>query len=65
MLARLGEVLYWTGCAIAVVLVGFLLYLEWVEPHSDKKMFIAAFFGIPAAISWLIGRACLYVLAGR
>ena len=62
MLARLGNVLYWTGC-----LLGILLVVAAVALYSDAPMdrlHSAIYIGL-AVVVWLIGRACRYVLAGR
>ena len=60
LLARLGVVLYWLGCLVAVVLLiigGATLY-----DHDYRAAGFIVAFGVGF---WLIGRACLYVLAGR
>jgi hypothetical protein len=60
MLARLGQVLYWTACALAILMLaisaaGFyngIIGYPWI-------------FLIGALITFLIGRAILYILAGK
>lgn len=64
MAARLGNVLYWGLSALA----GVLLLIGLVAVYSsraDEQWFFAAFFGVPAVLLWLLGRACRYVLAAR
>jgi hypothetical protein len=58
MLARLGDVLYWAGCQLAVLLVAAatVLVLNLFE--------LLILIGL-AVIVWMISRACRYVLAGR
>jgi hypothetical protein len=65
MLARLGDELYWVGCAIAgcLVLIAFIAALNGHE--HDWGLIVGAFFLVAKVIAWLIGRACRYVLAGR
>ena len=63
MIGRLGQVLYWgfTGFgAILVLIAGLVLYMG----NSDAPV-VATVCAFAAGLSWLIGRACLYVLAGR
>ena len=62
MLARLGDVLYWAGCLLAVLLVAAAIAYYNFE---DIKLFeLLILIGL-AVIVWMIGRACRYVLAGR
>lgn len=66
MISRLGNVLYWTASGLAglTLLLGALLLLT--EPAMQRAPAgpLTA-FAIGAALLWLIGRACRYVLAGR
>lgn len=71
MLARLGDVLYWAGCILAVVPIGFVVCVMIADgglqspPQTLFELWpFAALLGI-SAVPWLIGRACRYVLAGR
>jgi hypothetical protein len=62
MLARLGNVLYWAGCLLAIpflVFAGVLFY--------DNRQDIVAWAGsiTIAVVLGLLGRACKYVLAGK
>jgi hypothetical protein len=68
MLARLGMVLYWCGlaiaslCEIAAVIV-FVIIIT--NNHSASEAWMGAiFFVIVGGLSWLVGRAAKYVLAG-
>jgi hypothetical protein len=65
VLARLGNVLYWTAAALSVliVVVGIPAALNEAPPKARWSV-IAVFFAIAGAV-WLAGRACRYVLAGR
>jgi hypothetical protein len=67
MLARLGDVLYWLGSGIAVVLIawGVILYAEDRGPWAWDWWVPYALLGVPAVVAWLIGRACRYVLGGK
>ncbi|KRR26468.1 hypothetical protein CQ14_02995 [Bradyrhizobium lablabi] len=59
MIERLGNVFYWTGCAIAA-LFGFFV-LEGLIMHGELIPGAA----VAAVFAWLVGRAFRYVLAGR
>jgi len=64
MAARLGEVLFWTGCIIATltVLTGAVLF------SGTRGADLLAYSGLTlsvAALVFLAGRAARYVLAGR
>jgi hypothetical protein len=56
-LARLGNVLYWLGCIVAVTLIGLAVWI-WVDAAQGA----AIVFGILGVIAWLIGRVCRYAL---
>ena len=62
MLARLGEVLYWVGCLLAVLLVAAAIAYYNFEYIKLAELLIL--IGL-AVIVWMISRACRYVLAGR
>lgn len=57
MIERLGQVIYWGFCGLAAV-CAVLVFV--VQPSKDGWLFAAA-----AVLSWLFGRAVLYVLAGK
>ena len=63
MLARLGEVVYWAGCGLAVIWIGMGLYASFDREHPRWEDFALA--GGGAVLIWLIGRATRYVLAGK
>ena len=65
MLARLGDVLYWLGCGVAVlfILAGVAMGTSDNNAGADVAPLVI-YFGGGAIISWLIGRACRYVLSG-
>lgn len=68
MAARLGNVLYWTGCILALLalIVGTLTAVGDTADPVDYRWYLFALFGAgPALALWLVGRACRYVLAGR
>lgn len=70
MAARLGIVLYWIGNIIAVLCLLVLAGLTALaatggSPDWVGAVILVAFYLLPlAAISYGIGRACRYVLAG-
>jgi hypothetical protein len=68
MLVRLGDVLYWLGCGIAVAVLAYgVLFVPWADlPQRGADWWIPyAVIGVPAVAAWLIGRACRYVLGGN
>jgi hypothetical protein len=62
MIARLGNVLYWIGCAAAVLWLALSLY-GVSSKHSVDAIYIIAVVG-PALVFWLAGRALRYILSG-
>jgi hypothetical protein len=64
MLARLGDVLYWAACGLAVL---FLLLSASVVVfgEGDSRTFGITWTAVLGVLVWLFGRACRYVLAGR
>ena len=64
MVARLGGVLYWLATSIAVLAFGGTFY-AWnygVVPNNTFGGWFLLFVGV---VTWLLGRALRYVLAGR
>jgi hypothetical protein len=65
MSARLGYVLYWAGNAVVLAWAMIMAFAWFVAvPEGDARLFAWVLL-IPTVIIWLIGRACLYVLAAR
>jgi hypothetical protein len=70
MAAGLGNVLFWVAKAIAILLLVIGALLGWTEfmepafgPYSDYGPM--ALLLVVALGTWMLGRACLYGLAGR
>ena len=63
MLARLGQVIYWAACGIAVVVVLFGIAMSFGD--NDDSLIIIVGSLVYAALVWLLGRAALYVSAGK
>jgi hypothetical protein len=61
-IVRLGNVIYWAATGIAGLIVAFSLY---VVIAGRPEPIMIGLFVTAAALAWLAGRACLYVLAGR
>ena len=63
MMERLGNVLYWTGCAAAAgfCALGVALPTYGVNERSEFLMI----FGAAGAACWLVGRAARYILSNR
>lgn len=62
MVERLGLVLYWLGCGLAVAT---LLFAAYVVNFGKAESFVIVFMIIFAALCWGVGRACKFVLTGR
>jgi len=70
IVARLGNVLYWIGCGLAVLMlagtlvaIGILITGYSAEPTESAAG--GVFLAIAAAACWGIGRGFRYVLAGK
>jgi hypothetical protein len=67
MIARLGNVLYWCGlaiaslCEIAAIAVLLIIITRKADPEA---WFAVAFFAAFGGCAWLVGRAAKYILAG-
>jgi hypothetical protein len=63
MIARLGQVLYWTGCIVAALILaaGFVLFSGTA---GGDLLFNASLTVVAATLTFLLGRAARYVLAG-
>ncbi len=65
MLVRLGNVIYWLGCAIAVILFIVAIFGAFAANESSaNRITIAVLSALAGLAAWVIGRACKYVLAG-
>ena len=64
MLARLGEVLYWTACGIGALLgmIGVYAFFNDNRPYSWAPLLIC---WVVAGLVWLVGRGARYVLAAK
>jgi uncharacterized BrkB/YihY/UPF0761 family membrane protein len=63
MAERLGHVLYWAGCVLAILVIAIGVLFSWGETEKIAwEMRVIA--SVIAVLFWLIGRACRYVLAG-
>lgn len=70
MLARLGMILYWVANIVAAFLalgtVAVLIMGTFdILGFKSENNVLEAFVFMPAVLIWLIGRACLYLLAGK
>ena len=63
MIVRIGNVLYWTGCVLAALIVVFGGLTAHNETYNPWGEFIV--FALVAAVVWVVGRGCRYILAGR
>lgn len=62
MIERLGNVLYWASCIVAVAVTGFFLIAALDVGFSWEGTMYAVLI---IAVCWLVGRALRYILAGR
>lgn len=62
MVERLGILLYWAGNIAAVLWAALFFFVAYISTSSSAAT-IAAIVG--AIAIWLIGRAALYLFAGR
>jgi hypothetical protein len=67
MAARLGQVLYWTGCGLAVLVLSIGAWAYFGMCRGDNCLYpYVAFVALPVAgVSWLVGLAARYILAGK
>ena len=63
MAAVLGDVLYWLATLIAGITIGVAFY-RWMYMPSDDPLEVWFLLAI-GVVTWLVGRALRYVLAGR
>jgi hypothetical protein len=65
MAARLGDVFYWLGCILAVLLLPLplLALIDFVNGHPQTVLH-PDYLIEAATASWLIGRTLRYILAG-
>ena len=63
MVARLGNVLYWAGCALAGLMVFLALGEAQAHWGSGASLWESQYL-IGAVLFWTVGRALRYILAG-
>lgn len=64
MAARLGRVIYWAACAVALLWIGVSILAG--SSRSVPNWWVDGSLGlIGAALIWITGRAVLYILAGK
>ena len=63
MATRLGNVLYWSACGIAGLLL-LASVLVAIYAGSEANVFLTL-GGIGSVLIWLIGRAAHYILSAR
>ena len=64
MAAQIGQVLYWIGCIIAVLLVLLSIFFALLAETNNGVVGALTAFIPYAVLAWVIGRACRYFLAG-
>lgn len=66
MISRLANVIYWGANTVAALLVGVAVYAILFGQLTDgDRVALPAIFAVSAVMVWIIGRASLYVMAGK
>jgi hypothetical protein len=60
---RLGLVIWWFTLALTVLIAALAVWIGWLMPRAEHALGIVLF--IVAVGAWALGRALLFVLAGR
>jgi hypothetical protein len=60
---RLGLVVWWFTLALTVLIAALAVWIGWLMPRAEPGLGIVLF--ILALGAWTLGRALLFVLAGR
>lgn len=63
MATRLGQVIYWIGCGVAAISAAMVAFV--LLAGNQNYINGVVLFSIVGGLSWLVGRASLYVLAGK
>ncbi len=65
MLARLGAVLYWLGCILAVMAIGIAVFFFLTEGMQSRDL--PEFVGLLAigCLFWLAGSAFRHIVSGK
>jgi len=63
VLSRLGDVLYWLCCVVAVVVFAWGALGEFGGSADAPYAFAMA--TVAAFALWIVGRACRYILSGK
>lgn len=64
MLERLGNVLYWLGMIVALLILS-LPFIALLNGRSDSFFVVLGFSTIAALLSYGIGWSLRYILSGR
>ena len=65
MLARLGQVIYWTACGLAALIVVIVAFNCRTIGGDINWWAVGAGVCIAGLVVWLLGRATLYVLSAK
>ena len=65
MVERLGNVLFWLGITISAIMLAMIAYAVANGATMGRDGGVLALFGGFALIPAAVGRALLYILAGR
>lgn len=65
MVERLGNVVFWLGMTITVIMFAMIGFAVFNGATLGRDGVALALFGGSALIPAIVGRAILYVLAGR
>jgi multisubunit Na+/H+ antiporter MnhG subunit len=65
MVARLGNALYWAGCVLAILIIGFGILAFFNDPIAARRPgLVMVVTATSSVVIWLVGRAIHYVLTG-
>jgi hypothetical protein len=64
LLSRLGDVLYWLCCVVALLVFAWGAWSEFGGTSADGP-YLFALASVAAFAIWIIGRACRYILSGK
>jgi len=72
MIARIGNVIYWTATGVAMLwglyvwfLAADIFFFHPTNRQLSENVFNVLALAVPAPIIWVVGRAAKYILAGK
>ena len=62
---RIGNLLYWVGCIVAVLVAGTGVAIYVADGAKNDGLILMGFLLVFAAFPWAIGKAFLYIFSAR